>query len=367
MKKFICLLLTVCVLMSMGIVYVGADAADDMALLYDFALNKNVKDEETDTYVLTSDGVVDTNDARAVMRVAAGIETPRAGINYDVDGDGVLSNRDAKKLLCIIVGIDESTASDEEYQLARFSKELNAVKTQRPGFTKNTTYACTDMRITTTGAPEDKFILGLMGIDTLNVTNMDFVEYADMLIKVGEKAGASDSKEMQELRKQRDTLYIPKTDTRTVKKRYSHKAQFPIYSEDYACALTMDDIKSITCVDDGDYIIRTVTLNEEAFGKGEFPVDEDERLTKVKHAKVFSIPKLKEDVDILENLRFYEGKVVIKTSKLTGMPESATYEYKYYVETYSEDISEDGSKMTTRMKSYYTSLEEFAINSLEVK
>ena len=162
MKKFLTTLLAVILLLSSLSVSAFALTGNDITQSYDFALNVAQKDQNNNIIGYTSDGKVTLDDARAVLRVSAGLEAPSEDINYDVDGDGFITVSDVKTIIGIILGIDV-TISDDEYLLSLFNAELNSVKDLRPGFTKTATTQCHSMRVTTRNAPDA----------SLNVSNME--------------------------------------------------------------------------------------------------------------------------------------------------------------------------------------------------
>ena len=103
MKKILSILLVVTLLFSALSVSAFALTGSDIATRYDFALNVAQKDQNNNIIGYTSDGKVTLDDARAVLRVSAGLEAPREGVNYDVDGDGFVTVSDVKA----IIGIGE--------------------------------------------------------------------------------------------------------------------------------------------------------------------------------------------------------------------------------------------------------------------
>ena len=156
MKKFLTTLLAVTLLISSLSVSAFALTGNEIVIEYDFAANVAQKDENNNIIGYTSDGKVTLDDARAVLRVSAGIEAPRTGLtydDYDVDGDGFVTVSDVKTVIGIILGIDV-TISDDEYLLSLFNAELNSVKSLRPGFTKTATTQCHSMLVTTRNAPD---------------------------------------------------------------------------------------------------------------------------------------------------------------------------------------------------------------------
>lgn len=356
MKKTISILLTVCILFS--VLCVNSFAAlttDEIVVNYDFALNVAQKDEENNIIGYTSDGKVNLDDARAVLRVSAGIEAPREDLNYDIDGDGYITVTDVKTILSIILGINLSVNENDEYLLSLFKTELNSVKSTRPGFTKTATAQCHSMKVTTHNAPASE----------LNVTNMEFDVYTNktcdymenLLSSAGLFIPASQKAEMKaqiaDLRKQADEMYDVKTTTKTVNRYGSHYYHFPVNNLGNSCFLEIEDIKSIECYEEDGYIIRKVTMNEDTYIGDEFPTGNEgasQRWKTISYGKVFNIPDFDEtegtkQTSVLNSVTFKDGVIISKVDKLSGLPVSVEYSYSYVADISTiPQTNEDGSE-----------------------
>lgn len=377
MKKLISILLMAALLASAFSISAFALTGDDIAKTYDFALNVAETDSNGNIIGYTSDGKVTLDDARAVLRVSAGIEAPRDGFNYDVDADGFVSVADVKKMISIVLGIDVSV-SDDEYLLSLFKQELNSVKSLRPGFTKTATTQCHSMLVTTRNAPDAD----------LNVTNMEFGEYtnkacdilesylngpAGLAIKLTKPDKYNEMvAQVATLRQQAKEAYNLKTSTKTVNRYGSHYYHFPVNNLGNSCFLELEDIKSIECYEEGGYIIRKVTMNEDTYIGDEFPTGNEgfsERWKTISYGKVFNIPDFDEvegstKTSNLNKVTFKNGVIISKVDKLTGVPVSVDYSY-----TYVADVSELPAKegdLEMDAVTTATNTESFVINPVTV-
>lgn len=375
MKKTISILLTVCLLFSLLSVSSFALTSNEILDGYDFALNVTQKDENNNIIGYTSDGKITLDDARAVLRVSAGIEEPREGFNYDVDGDGYITVTDVKAVIAVVLGIDVSI-SDDEYLLSLFKAELNSVKSARPGFTKTATAQCHSMKVTTHNAPADE----------LNVTNMEFDVYTNktcdymedlvnnplysLVLTSAQKAEMKT--QIADLRKQADEMYDLKTTTKTVNRYSSHYYYFPVNNLGNSCFLEIEDIKSIECYEEDGYIIRKVTMNEDTYIGDEFPTGNEgftERWKTIPYGKVFNIPDFDEtegtkQTSVLNSVTFKDGVIISKVDKLSGLPVSVEYSYSYIADISTIPEVDDDGTVGLQMDSVTTATntESYVIN-----
>lgn len=329
MKKTISILLAVCLLLSaLSVSSYAAYSNDEIKLNFDY----------------NADGKVNLNDARTVLRVSANLEAPKEGLIYDITGNGDgITMEDVKKIVAIVTGIDTEVNECAEFNLELFKAELNSVKTTKPGFTKVATTQCLSMKVTTQNAPTDE----------LNVTNMEFDDYANKTCDymdgiLNSFAGLTIQatnpeyyKEMKaqisELRAEAVEMYEPKTTTKTINKYNSHIYQFPISANINSCLLNIDDIKSIECYEEDGYIVRKVTMNTDTYIGDEFPTGtkgNKDRIATVSYAKVFNVPDFSEttgskETSILNKVTFKDGVIISKVDKLSGIPVSVEYSYSY--------------------------------------
>lgn len=377
MKKFLTTLLAVILLFSSLSVSAFALTGNDIANKYDFALNVAQKDQNNNIIGYISDGKVTLEDARAVLRVSAGLEAPREDVNYDVDSDGFVTVSDVKTIIGIVLGIDV-TISDDEYLLSLFNAELNSVKDLRPGFTKTATAQCHSMRVTTRNAPDA----------SLNVTNMEFDEYTNKMCDymdsyldgpVGVALKLSNPTQYNELKNQISSLrtqakeaYKLKTTTKTIKRYGSHYYHFPVNNLGNSSFLEISDIKSIECYEEDGYIIRKVIMNEDTYIGDEFPTGNEgfsQRWKTISYGKVFNIPDFDETegtkkTSNLNKVTFKDGVIISKVDKLSGVPVSVEYSYSYIADVSTIPESADDLEMDSVTTA--TNTESFVINPVTI-
>ena len=377
MKKLFTTLLAVILLFSSLSVSAFALTGNDIAQSYDFALNIAQKDQNNNIIGYTSDGKVTLEDARALLRVSAGLEAPREDVDYDVDGDGFITVSDVKAIIGFVLGIDV-TISDDEYLLSLFNAELNSVKTLRPGFTKKATTQCHSMLVTTRNAPDA----------SLNVTNMEFDEYTNKMcdymdsylngpigigLQISSPAQYNELKsQVASLRTQAKEAYKLRETTKIINRYGSHYYHFPVNNLGNSSFLEISDIKSIECYEEDGYIIRKVTMNEDTYIGDEFPTGNEgfsERWKTISYGKVFNIPDFDETegtkkTSNLNKVTFKDGIIISKVDKLSGVPVSVDYSYTYISDISTIPQSADDLEMDSVTTA--TNTESFAINPVTI-
>lgn len=374
MKKLISILLMAALIASAFSVSAFALTGNDIAQSYDFALNVAQKDQDNNVIGYTSDGKITLDDARAVLRVSAGLEAPREGMNYDVDNDGFITVSDVKTIIGIILGIDV-TISDDEYLLSLFNNELNSIKSIRPGFTKTATAQCHSMLVTTSNA----------GVDDLNFdepTEFDVYvdavcDYMDSYLNgiTGAILQTSSPTEYNELKNQVSALrtqakeaYDLQTTTKTINRYGSHYYHFPVNNLGNSSFLEIEDIKSIECYEEDGYIIRKVTMNEDTYIGNEFPTGNEgfqQRWKTISYGKVFNIPDFDEtegtkETSVLNKVTFKDGVIISKVDKLSGVPVSVEYSYTYIADVTT--VPQTADDMIMNSVTTATNTESFVIN-----
>lgn len=317
-------------------------------------------------YDYNGDGTVSLLDARALLKISAGIEQPKdsetyPNLVYDLDGDGVITNKDVVKILYIVTGIEPDVISDKEYQLELFKQELNRVKSEKPGFKKSVTNHCTSMLVTTENS----------GLSSLDVKNMEFDKYVDKVCDVM-KMFPGTSEYTKALKEQAENVYKPSTSESVLKKNVLAVSSFPVNNLGKSCYLTVDDIADIVTRDDGDYIYREVTMKTDTYTGTEYPTGSagfSQRWQKISYGKVFNIPSFDttqngETVSILNKVTFKDGKITVKVDKLTGMPLSVDYSYTYVADLAGVPDSDSGMTMSTVTTMNVS--ENYVINPVEV-
>lgn len=374
MKKFLTTLLAAALLFSSLSVSAFALTGEDITNSYDFALNVAQKDQDNNIIGYTSDGKITLDDARAVLRVSAGLEAPREDMNYDVDNDGFVTVSDVKAIIGIILGIDVAV-SDDEYLLSLFNNELNSIKSLRPGFTKTATAQCHSMLVTTSNA----------SVDELNFDKPtefdDYVnsvcDYMDsylngavgLALKLTDPTQYNDLKnQVASLRTQAKEAYDLKTTTKTINRYGSHYYHFPVNNLGNSSFLEIGDIKSIECYEEDGYIIRKVTMNEDTYIGDEFPTGNEgfqQRWKTISYGKVFNIPDFDEtegtkETSVLNKVTFKDGVIISKVDKLSGVPVSVEYSYTYTADVTT--VPQTADDMIMNSVTTATNTESFVIN-----
>lgn len=363
MKKFICLFTVLCLLVP----------------FFSLGANAVIVSETTPDFDYNGDGKININDARTILKVSAGIEDEVEGKTYDLDDNGYVDYYDVAKILRMISGVDSEANVSREYLLALFKKELDSVKSIRPGFTKVSTSHCKSAKVTTTNAPEG-----------LNVTNTEFNVYVDKVIAYTNKYSfilTNDmKKELENMRAQAKALYEQQTETVTVTKANpTHYTEFPVNKLGYACFLEVDDIESIKCYDQGGYIIREVTMKVDTYVGDQYPTGSagfKDRWQTISYGKVFNIPAFDEtDGSTLNSVKFsglygdninvaptQGGRIISKVDKLTGLPVEIRYEYACVSDiSAAPQVNQDGTPdLTMKTVTITNFLEVYTINPVEV-
>ncbi len=274
---------------------------------------------------IDGDGAYSTQDALKLLRAAAGIEP--ANEEYDLDLDGQVSLLDAQKMLRVAANLEN--VIDDETLLLYFRETLNNVKTVKPGFQRTTTMVCPSIKVTTTGAPDDR----------LNVSNMEYKNYVNTLVNVMNSFPYNTmlddemKKELELMKQSAVDVYLPQTEIKNVAATSnSHYTYFPVNNLGWSCKLELSDIKSIkqTAVD-GNFVI-TVALADYTYGKGEYPTGSSgfSERQKLPYGKVFNLPALNEnDGSVVNSMILKNGVVVLTLDGETGKAVEADYSYSY--------------------------------------
>lgn len=319
MKKVLSLLLVLCI--AIGIFSVTATAADDVVA--DAAMAKLQKLD------VDSNGSISTADASMYLKAAAGIiDTSEA--DYDFDADGSVSVLDAQKVLRVVAGVDSALTQEEA--LALFNKGINSVKTVRPGFEKTSTVVCPSIKVTTMNAP----------IDQMNVTNLEFSQYVDKIIKLMNTfpynlaLDAEMKAQLEQMRVEASESYKPQVSTKTVAKASnSHYTYFPVNNLGWSSRLTLADIKSISCTIENGNIVYVLKMNDVTYVGDEYPTGASgfSKRQALPYGKIFNIPSFDEsDGSIVNKVSFSNGTVVYKQDYLTGSSLYADYSYSYVID-----------------------------------
>ena len=321
MKKVLSLLLVLSI--AIGLFGVTASAAGETTVTAEAAMAKLQK---LDADI---DGTISTADAAQYLKAAAGI-IPSSDIDYDYDADGKVSVVDAQKVLRVVAGVDSPVTQEEA--LVLFNEGINSVKTVRPGFEKTATMVCPSIKVTTMNAP----------IKEMNVTNLEFDQYVEKIIKVMNTfpynlaLNAEMKAQLEDMRVQAKNSYLPQVTTKTVASRSNmHYTYYPVNNLGWSSRLTMADIKSITCVIDSGSIVYTIKMNDVTYVGDEYPTGAAgfSKRQALPYGKVFNIPAFDEsDGSTVNKVSFSNGTVVYKQDYRTGDSLYSDYTYNYVID-----------------------------------
>lgn len=354
MKKVLSALLAVCLFITAFSVNVFAADSSQEA-------NANLTKEYTEIFLgqlnrgdLDGDNKVTVEEAKKYLRVAAKLDEPEAGVNYDLTGDGKITTEDARRALRIASGL-ELGATNEEI-LEYFKNELNTVKVAFPGFERKTTSTCKSAKIAIKSNPES----------ILDTSEVEFVDYIEdkktMFILMGKKA------EYEELYAEALAKYEPVVSNRVVAAgSSSHYSYFPVAGLSWACNLSYEDIKSIEIKESNGQFVITLLMDSYTYDeKNPYPatVYEDKERQVLPYGKIFNIPQFSEaeEMDITKVV-LDKGKVVLKVDSSTGEIADVDYFYRCSVTgSLSETIKDNKGNetvMTTTMKNVIENQEYF--------
>ena len=345
MKKTLSLLLAVCLLMTAF--SVNAFAADSSQ-----EANANLTKEYTAIFLgqlnrgdIDGDNKVTVEEASKILRIAAKLDEPQAGVNYDITGDGRVTTEDARRALRISSGLEMGATNEEIFEY--FKNELNTVKKSFPGFDKKTTAKTTDARISVTGAPS------LLLYPDINANNEEIVSYYKRTEKTWKLVASNE--EYNNMLDSAQEVYTPVETSKTVPAgSNTHYTQFPIMSKTYTCKLDYEDIKGIKIVEkNGDFVI-TLTMNSYTYDeKNPYPAtsyDSTER-ENLPYGKIFNLPTFNSGGNYnLEKIVFDKGTVVLTVNAETGVIKDVNYSYTYTTTIKMNTDGEDTDGIEMRMK-----------------
>lgn len=307
---------------AVGIFSVNASAASDTEM----AESAMAKLQKIDA---DGNGSLTTADASQYLKVAAGIVEGDAN-DYDYDADGVVSVVDAQKVLRVVAGVDSPV--NQEEALALFNEGINSVKTKRPGFEKTATMVCPSIKVTTMNAP----------ISSMNVTNLEFDEYVEKIIKLmntfpyNVALDAEMKAQLEQMRVEAQEAYEPQITAKTVAKASnSHYTYFPVNNLGWSSRLTLADIKSITCTVESGSIVYTIKMNDVTYVGDEYPTGAAgfSKRQALPYGKIFNIPAFDEsDGSTVNKVSFSNGTIIYKQDYRTGDSLYADYTYNYVVD-----------------------------------
>ena len=360
MKRLLTISLIFCLLLSATTV--NAFAADTAN-----STGESLTQEYTDLFHkqlyrgdLDNNGKVTIDEAKQYLRIAAKLEDPQAGVDYDMTGDGKITTDDARRVLRIASGLETAATNEEIFEY--FKKELNSVKKEFPGFERTTVSTCTSAKVTITDAPK-----GLLY--DFNATNEEYVDY----LKRNEKMlKMADEAEYNKMLAEAQAVYKPIEKTKTVAPgSTSHYSYFPVVRLTYACNLDFNEVKSITFKQDGGSYIITIKLGSYTYNeKNPYPatVYDDAERQKLPYGKIFNIPEFNDTSSYeLKKVVLDKGEVILKVDAETGKILTVDYSYQCTSSVYTEaELKDDSGKAQSTMKTTMTNViknqEHFVLN-----
>ncbi len=368
MKKVLSIVLTVCLIAGVFSVCAFSEEktpTESFLAIFDtfdtdgdgvISINEAQKAADID-----GDGETTLSDARTLLKIAADIEPEPEDVCCDLNCDGVVSAEDARKAMRITLGID-STVINDDVVVNYLCNELNRVKTEKPGFDRTVTQKCQTMKVTATGAP----------ISGMNANNVEYYQYLEQSKKVLEdyrlliimSSGREEYEEtieaMDEAIAQAKLIYEPQTTTKTVSRgSSSHNSYFPVFYYSWACKLTSEDIKDISCKFDGNNIILTVNMNNYNYTAKNYPytssgADQQKKL-ELPYGKAFNLPDTNTGGGAkFEALNLKNGKIVCTIDKTTGDITNVDYSYSYVLKySQTDDTAGSGISMVLTQTADY--------------
>ncbi len=339
MKKLLSIVLVIGILMS--VMSISVSATDDVTTL---------TEEEKAFLVMRradidKDGEYSTKDASMLLRAAAGIV--ESNDEYDLNLDGIVSLDDAQKMLRVSANLEAIASKDVLFDI--FDTKLNSVKKVKPGFDRAVTMVCPSIKVTTTGAPDDR----------LNVSNMEYKNYVNTLVNVMNSFPYNTmlddemKKELELMKKSAVDVYKPQTETKSIAATSnSHYTNFPVDNLGWSCNLSVDEVKTISqTVADGTIQI-TITLDNYTYEKNKTPYPTGSAgfsaRQKLPYGKIFNIPALDEtDGSVVNSMELKNGKVVLKLDVETGDIVAVDYGYSYTSSITSPKSEESSLVMKT--------------------
>ena len=356
MKRVLSISLAVCLFMTAFSFNVFA--ADSSA-----EANANLTKEYTEILLsqinrgdLDGDNKVTVEEASKYLRIAARLDEPQAGVNYDITGDGRITTEDARRALRIASGLEIGATDEEIFEY--FTNELNSVKITFPGFNRTVTGICTDARISVSGAPKIPFY------PDINANNEECVSYYKRTEKVW-KLVASDE-EYNNMLEEAKAVYEPNVKTKKVETgSKSHYTYFPVMSLSNTCRLSFDEIKDVSLKSQNGKFIVTVTMGSYTYDeKNPYPATtyEDAERQSLPYGKIFNLPEFNDGSGYeIEKVVLDNGKVTLEVDSTTGEIINVDFFYRYT--TTMEVVSSDAetSGMVMKMKNVVEYDENYAM------
>ncbi len=263
-----------------------------------------------------NNGTCNTADVQKILRAAVGIEAD--GEATDLDSNGYTSTEDALVLLKHLSGVAPIVSDAELLDIV--NAKLNAVKTEKPGFTGVSTAQCTSMKVTQKFDAVGSGLLDKLLIAALNteLTKMSYtdLEYDKYVTKMVEQLDSSKDairkdttltqaqkdKEIAEIdeeivamRKSAATYKDADIANKTVDalNANGHRNYFPRSGEStVSSALKLSDIDRVTYSISNGEITLNVLMKKNTYNNSTYPKT-SAGLADIPYGKAFNIPFLR--------------------------------------------------------------------------
>lgn len=325
------------------------------------ALTKLVK-ADTD-----GNGTCNTADVQKILRTAIGIEADSEVT--DIDSSGYTSTQDALVLLKHLSGVEPLVTDAELLDIV--NAKLNAVKTEKPGFTGVSTARCTSMKVTQKFT-SDNFLINAILAD-MNYTDLEYDKYIDKMVAQLESSKSSiqsDNKltqaqkdaeiadinqQIASMEKSKQAYKEEETITKTVSRGNAtgHTRYFPLGdNETVSSKLTKSDINKITYSISNGEITLNIVMNSTSYNNSTYPKTQKDLMT-IPYGKAFNVPYLRsnESGSSITTAKYENGKITVSLDKDTQAIKKAVYSYSYFsdIKAPQKSMSQDGVSVTVDM------------------
>ena len=339
MKKALSIILVIGIIFSCMAVTAGAEG--EVSLTPEqVALTKLVK-ADTD-----GNGTCNTADVQKILRTAIGIESDSEVT--DIDSSGYTSTQDALILLKHLSGVEPLVTDAELLDIV--NAKLNAVKTEKPGFTGVSTAQCTSMKVTQKfnavgTSAMDKLLVGMLNTELakMSYTDLEYDKYVAKMVEQLESSKNADGvteadkaeidKEIAAMRKSAATYKDAEIAEKTVAELNAngHRNYFPRSGEStVSSALTLSDIDKVTYSISNGKITLNVLMKNNTYTNATYPKT-SAGLADIPYGKAFNVPFLRgETGSTLTTAEYKNGKISVTLDKDTTEMTKAVYTYNYF-------------------------------------
>ena len=293
-----------------------------------------------------NNGTCNIVDVQKILRTAIGIEEDSEAT--DLDSNGYTSTEDALVLLKHLSGIAPLVSQGELLDIV--NSKLNAVKTEKPGFTGVSTAQCTSMKVTQKFNAVGSSLLDSVLVAALNselskmsYTDLEYDKYVDKMVEQLESSKNADGmtaedkaeidKEIEAMRKSAATYKDAEIAEKTIEplNANGHRNYFPRSGESVvSSALTLSDIDKITYSINNGEIVLNLLMKNNTYNNSTYPKT-SAGLADIPYGKAFNVPFLRgETGSTLTSAEYKNGKISVTLDKDTAEMTKAVYTYSYF-------------------------------------